>query len=270
MMVGGRPLCSCIAMCIACTVFGSEKPFVLRITVERNVWSTEDSVLINAEIQNVYSAPAWIVLPNDGSSQKVRYPQAYFMIWDDNRKPVEDNRKPCKVVDPPLPASVCPLEVGQRKALFPNGFLLNPFIRKKPGKYRVICVYSTEAGREAEWFGLYTDEYWNHRNENFFWRKRDKDVRLFLKRLKRVPRVTLVSEPIQLEVRPALAVSQAKALELAETVCRKEGWEWVDIHIDEDDGAWRIVTHFHRLGGNAFVRIDKKTGAVSEKHLTGP
>lgn len=66
------------------------------------------------------------------------------------------------------------------------------------------------------------------------------------------------------------SVSKDEALRVAEEICSKEGWEWVDVDIRDRNNYWEIQTHFHRLGGNAFIRIDKNTGKILNKHYTGP
>lgn len=57
---------------------------------------------------------------------------------------------------------------------------------------------------------------------------------------------------------------------LAEEVCKEEGWEWANIHIEETDTYWEFTTNYNRTGRKAYIRIDKKTGKVLEKHLPGP
>lgn len=65
-------------------------------------------------------------------------------------------------------------------------------------------------------------------------------------------------------------MSKEEALKIAESVCRKERWEqfWQDIRVEDEDSCWKIWTP--RLGSNISIRIDKRTGKVIEKFLTGP
>ena len=43
-----------------------------------------------------------------------------------------------------------------------------------------------------------------------------------------------------------------------------------EITADENDGKWVVRTNTKALGMNAMIVIDKYTGAVIEKHITGP
>ncbi len=66
-------------------------------------------------------------------------------------------------------------------------------------------------------------------------------------------------------------LSKEEVLMIAEDVCRQERWErfWHGIKVEDEDSCWRVWTPF-RLGSNILIRIDKKTGKVKEKYLTGP
>lgn len=256
---------------LSCEAFAdSEIPFVLRILTEKTVWASDDSVTINASIKNFSQNPIWIALPLDGSSQMFRYPHAFFLVWDARKNPVPDSRKPCKTVDPPTLDGFYLLKIGEQKELFPGGFSLNPFIGRKQGVYYVACVYSTNASRDAEWFGLYSDEYWKNRNDNPFWKKRSREIARVLRRIRRIPKMHLVSDTIRIEIRAAVHITQEKALEIGKAVCHREGWKWEDVQVEECQREWIITTHANRLGGNVHIRIDNRTGAVLEKIITGP
>jgi hypothetical protein len=64
-------------------------------------------------------------------------------------------------------------------------------------------------------------------------------------------------------------ISQAKALKIAERVCREAKWKWKDVSIVDANGAWQVTTNSHADGSNAFIRIDKRTGKVLKKSF-GP
>ena len=83
---------------------------------------------------------------------------------------------------------------------------------------------------------------------------------------------TITSNTITIEVLDDEdVVSKKEALKIAEDVCKKEKWErfWHGIKVEDEDSYWKVWTPF-RLGGNILIRIDKKTGKVIEKYLTGP
>ncbi|MGV8121902.1 MAG: hypothetical protein AB2L14_19245 [Candidatus Xenobiia bacterium LiM19] len=67
-----------------------------------------------------------------------------------------------------------------------------------------------------------------------------------------------------------MPVSREEALKIAERICREKGWPWEKPHVSESGLYYDISTNWGRLGGNAFIRIEKKTGTVLNPHMTGP
>jgi len=53
---------------------------------------------------------------------------------------------------------------------------------------------------------------------------------------------------------------EIKALKIAEEVCKKEGWEWKYVSIEDHRDYWAIMTNSDADGCNAHIDIDKKTG----------
>jgi len=79
-----------------------------------------------------------------------------------------------------------------------------------------------------------------------------------------------VSDTLRIRVGKASGITRERAMDIARTVCAEQGWEWEAVHAEELAAEWRITTGFGRLGGNAFIRIEKRTGRVLDKHITGP
>lgn len=67
-----------------------------------------------------------------------------------------------------------------------------------------------------------------------------------------------------------ISISKEEALKIAEEVCKLENWEWVDVSITDNQNYWDIMTNSSHLGMNGWIRIDKRTGKVIEKQMTGP
>jgi len=57
-------------------------------------------------------------------------------------------------------------------------------------------------------------------------------------------------------------INQRKALKIAKEVCREMGWQWKDVSINDEYTYWFICTNSSRLGGNAWINVDKRTGRV--------
>jgi hypothetical protein len=85
-----------------------------------------------------------------------------------------------------------------------------------------------------------------------------------------VPGVELVSNEVFFSIAERPAVSREEALRTAQGICEQQGWAWEDAHIADNKDYWDITTRWGRLGGNGFIRIEKKSGKVLEKHVTGP
>jgi hypothetical protein len=67
-----------------------------------------------------------------------------------------------------------------------------------------------------------------------------------------------------------VGISSKQALKIAEDICKKEGWKWAGVHIQDKDEYYEINTNWHALGSNAYFKIDKRTGKVLAKYITGP
>ena len=65
-------------------------------------------------------------------------------------------------------------------------------------------------------------------------------------------------------------ISKEEALRIAEEVCQQENWDWVDVRITDNKDYWDVMTNSSHLGMNGWIRIDKRTGKVIEKEMTGP
>ncbi|MBN1893904.1 hypothetical protein JW906_05395 [bacterium] len=245
---------------------------ILRLSLRgnRTVWCHPDSVRIHVWMKNVSADPISIVLPQDGSGQKFRYPHAFVIVLDSAGEILKDSRPCCKTVDPLTSDGFRRILPGESVPLFPDGFAIGPFLKGLAGDFSLVFVYSTQASREAEWFGLYTDEYWKNRNRNSFWKSRKKEIAKVQKLLQKVPRITLVSDTLHIRVGKASGITREMAMEIARSVCAEQGWEWEGVHAEELTAEWRITTGFGRLGCNAFIRIEKTSGRVLDSHLTGP
>ena len=77
------------------------------------------------------------------------------------------------------------------------------------------------------------------------------------------------SNAITIKVVGKEEIVKEEALKIAEKVCEESGWKWIDVSVLEDKEKWTIRTNSHADGSNAFVEIDKKTGAVLRKSF-GP
>ena len=249
---------------------GDANPMRLSLRGNRTVWGHPDSVKIHAWMKNVSAHPVSIVLPQDGSGQNVRYPHASVIVSDSAGEILKDSRIGCKTVDPLTPDGFRRIMPGEAFPLFPDGFAIGPFLRGRAGDFSLVCVYSSQAPREAEWFGPYTDEYWKNRNRNSFWKSRKREIAKVQKLLRKVTRVTLVSDTLNIRVGKASGITREMAVDIARGVCEEQGWAWERVHAEELAAEWRITTGFGRLGGNAFIRIEKTSGRVLGKHITGP
>jgi len=176
---------------------------------------------------------------------------------------LNDSRLWCKTVDPLTTDGFRRIMPEEVLSLFPDGFAIGPFLQGHTGDFSLVCIYSTKASREAEWFGLYTDEYWKNRNRNSFWKSRKSEIAKVQKLLRKVLRVTLVSDTLNIRVGKASGITRDRAMNIARVVCEEQGWDWEGVHAEELAAEWRITTGFGRLGGNAFIRMKRQPAACS-------
>ena len=90
--------------------------------------------------------------------------------------------------------------------------------------------------------------------------------------LKKVPKVNLSSEPVRIAIKSGIYISREKALEIAKNVCAQEKWKWEEgkISVTDQGNEWNIMTNSNSLGMNGIINIDKRTGEVLSKFMTGP
>jgi hypothetical protein len=250
---------------------GQGDPIDVVLSSDRQLYQLGATVLLQVEIRNNTGKAVRLVMPQDGSDRAWRYPLGFFDLKDQQgRKDVLPLVPRCKTTDPLAPDSFFTLDPGRSRNLYDKGHPLNLVYQlTKPGVYFIGYRYSTVAGKDWQWYGAYSDEYWDQRQTNEFWKKREQMIAENRRRLAEVERFSTRSNWIQVEITDRL-VSQEEALRIAEDICRKENWPWQDVAIADRDLFWEVVTKRATLGGNAFVRIDKKSGRVLEKHLTGP
>ena len=247
------------------------EPIKLLLSAERRLFQLGEPILVHVTLQNVSNRSLYLILPQDGSDRGWRYPLGYFELKDEVGRTDSVAHIPrCKVTDPLSPEAFFDLPPRKSKSLFPDGYLLTMnYQMSKPGVYYLTYRYSTIASKEWQWYGLYSDVYWNERDANPFWQSRRTLIEENRKVLNSLEQVSTRSNWIQFEVVDRL-VSRQEALRTAETVCRAEKWPWQDAMVLDRDRFWDVMTQKDQLGSNAFVRVDKKTGEVIMKGLTGP
>ncbi|MBU4487248.1 MAG: hypothetical protein KKD38_10015 [Candidatus Delongbacteria bacterium] len=153
-----------------------------------------------------------------------------------------------------------------------DGFDLSRYYDLKEGVYTVTCHYSTDAQKESQWYGAYSDDYWEKIYENTFWIKLKPDMEKCSQMLKKVPKVDIATEPVKIAIIKGLYITKEKAFQIAKNVCAQEKWKWDDdkISITDQGSEWHIMTNNNSLGMNAIINIDKRTGEVISKFMTGP
>ncbi len=251
--------------------YETEDAFSINLSSFRYSYRPGEEIIVNAKVNNNMNTPALLVRCLDGSARGLRYPQCVFEIKDSSGKTPENIFAPmCKVVNPLTPDDFIDVPPGGSAELFDGGFVFsNAFKLVKPGKYYIFIRYSTVALKEWEWYGMYSDEYWNSRNSNEFWKKREKEIIKNRDLLKKTELVSFKSNTIEIEI-TGNPLSREEAIKIAGEACKISGWKFNDITADEDDGKWLVRTNTKALGMNATIVIDKNTGAVLEKNITGP
>lgn len=63
-------------------------------------------------------------------------------------------------------------------------------------------------------------------------------------------------------------VSKAEALDIAKTVCAKQGWTWKEPKAELEGDSWKIRTNSTKKGSHAEIFVDGESGIVFRKNLT--
>jgi len=249
--------------------FRNKETYCLNLHLKSNkeIYKLDEPIILDVEITNCAKRGVWIIIPESNLEEIFRYPHCIFTVMNQNNFLIKNLYVPCKVVTPLSPKEFIYLNPNQSVKIYKNGYRLNDFKKMPEGTYAINFLYSTKSEKEQYWFGLYSDDYWAERNKNIFWRKRAYEVEQVKRMLVNVPKTELISNTIAIKI-----FNEAKydALKIAEEVCKKEDWPWFDVNIIEYSNYWDVTTNSKSLGRNAFIRIDKKTGKIKEKHLTGP
>jgi hypothetical protein len=261
-----------IPLLIFTVAFGREDdaPVRVRISPARESYIVGQPVIIEVEIVNDSSRDILIVVPQDGSEQKFRFPKCFFEVKKEDGAVLKDTAIACKVTDPLNRDGFARVKAGGKLRFYRQGFDLGTFKYFAAGRYSVRFYYSTAAQKDWQWYGPYSDQYWRERMNNEFWSKRAAEDGIVSRLLKKVPPLELVSNEAFFSITDRAVVSREEALKTAKEVCEQQGWAWEDEHIADNKDFWDITTRWKTLGGNIFIRIDKRTGKVLEKHVTGP
>jgi len=236
----------------------------------RRLYQVGQSVRLDLVLANHSEAPLTLVLPQGGSERGWRYPHCVLASEGADGRPAELFRPACKTVDPLPEDAFFVLAPGESRALYENGFPLDIHCDlSRPGTYTLSMRYSTAARGEWEWYGAYTEEYWNSRSENDFWRNLEPIVARNRRRLEQVAPLTVTSNRFQIEIASRLMTAE-EALARAGEVCAEQGWAADRLHVEDSDYYWDISTNWGSLGMNGFIRLDKRTGKVVEQHMSGP
>ncbi len=262
----------CAAFSILTYAFSSAKDgdFSATISSDRTTYITGQSVTLQVQLRNNTGKAVLFVKPREGSEQKLRYPHCLFELSTSKGALLGQRRPDCKVTAPLEPGAFFELKPSESTHLYDKGYRLELTSPLEPGTYRIMVCYSTKAQKESQWYGLYSDDYWKEIGKNDFWKKHAKDMKKNKELLTKVPAVTIISKPIEIKVVKGMSVSREEALKIAERTCQEKGWPWEKPHLAETDLYFDISTNWGRLGSNAFIRIEKKTGEVLNPHLTGP
>ncbi len=263
---------SIIAVDLKTTAFyETEDAFSISLSSSKYSCRPGEEIIVWAKVNNNMKTPTRLVRCLDGSARGLRYPQCVFEIKDSSGKTPDNIFAPmCKVVNPLVPDDFIDVPPGESAELFDGGFVFsNAFKLVKPGKYYIFIRYSTVTLKEWEWYGMYSDEYWNSRNSNEFWKKREMEIIKNRELLKKIELVSIKSNTIEIEI-TGNPLSHEEAIKIAGETCLESGWKFNDVTAEEDNGKWIIRTNTKALGMNATIVIDKNTGAVLEKNITGP
>lgn len=254
-----------------CVFAVSAENFKLEL-IARSEYETGQSVIVNVRITNNSGSDAMFVYCQDGSIHKFRYPYCYYQIINEKNDTLKIMQPTDKVVNPISSQAFFNIKSGASTDFFEDGFDLSRFYDLKEGIYTLTCCYSTDAQKESQWYGAYADDYWEKIFDNSFWLKLKPDMDKCSKMLRKVPKIDITSEPVKIAIKTGLYLSREKALEIAENICAQEKWKWEDnkISITDQGSEWHIMTNNNSFGMNAVINIDKRTGEVITKSMTGP
>ncbi len=240
--------------------------------IAQNEYESGRPVVVNVRLINSGSDDCLLVYAQDGSLHKFRYPYLYFNIVRNDSVPVPIMQPIDKVVNPLSSSAFFTLKSGAETDLLEDGLDLSRHYDLKEGKYSVSCVYSTAAEKESQWYGSFSDDYWSEIYENSFWLKRKSDMEKSAQFLARVQKITIMSEPVFFTIGKGVFISKDQALEIARKVCIEEKWRWDSSKagVFDEGSEWKVVTNSMSLGMNGIIRIDKRTGEVVYKFMTGP
>lgn len=240
------------------------------LTANQETYRRGEPILLRATVRNSTTRDMLLVRPQDGSDRAWQYPLGFFELKNAQGQRLEQYVPRCKTMDPLPTSAFFTLRRGATAELYPQGHNLTLiYVIDRPGVYFVTYRYSTVTSQEWQWYGAYSDDYWRERLANEFWRQHEPTVLANRRLLEKIERCSVRSNTLRFEIAPS-AASKEDALVIAREVCASQGWPWQDPAIVERDRYWEVTTKRFTLGGNAYLRIDKATGAVEEKHLTGP
>lgn len=248
---------------------GQPSPPAVQILIgsEKTEYRFGDPVLIGVSVKNLTGQRITLARPLDQFESRFRYPHCIFELRNERGETVKPAWVGDKPPDPITRQAFFSLDAGQEGALYPQGFRLDSIL-PDTGIYSITLRYSTFAEKEWEWYGPYSDQYWENRHTNSFWKAREPEILEVRKLLKKLIRVAVSSNSLPIKIFPR-NVTKEEALKIAEAVCRLEKWPWVGAHAIDRGDYWDINTNWGRLGHNGWVRIDRKTGKVLQKQMTG-
>jgi hypothetical protein len=262
---------SVLYLCLSSAYCQQGQPLQIIINSDNEVYVAGEPITIEVLAVNNSRKGIWIARPQEGSEQGFRYPYCIFEVLDEKGMPVQDTSLACKTVEPVFAKDAFVyLKPGRSTDLYKKGYSIDVSKTLSEGTYTVIVSYSTESRKDSQWYGLYSDDVWAERNKNPFWKKRAGQIKRSDKFIRKVPRLSITSNPIIIKVVGVAGIAKEQALRIAQDVCKEQGWEWKGINIVDYGTYWDVNTNWGRLGSNALIRIDKRTGEVLEKHLTGP
>jgi len=188
----------------AITKASPEQPLQLSISSDKQVYRTGEAIIINVEMKNNSEEDILIVLPSDGSEARFRYPHCYFEVKN-SKGELMGLRPRCGVTDPLTVDAFYKLKSNEAMQLHQpwlDAYRLDSFMNIPVGNYSIVCYYSTDTENEGRWHGKYSDDSWEEdRKSNEFWVKRKEEIDKISRLLKDVPRLTLTSNTITIELK---------------------------------------------------------------------
>lgn len=248
----------------------------LSLFTNKAEYSPEEPITIQANIKNNSNKKLTLVKAQDGSTHGVRYPMCVIELKNEQGlKNGFIRTVACKTVNPLETGAFFEIEPEKTVELFPAAIpLTHCFTIQKPGIYYLMVRYSTVANHECRWYGAYSLDYWNSRLENEFWQKNEPLIQTNRLHLADVEHIDLRSEWVKFEIKEAkttaTGVSKAEAESIAEKIFTQENWPTNDISVRENGEFWDIQSNSNALGATGFVRLNRSTGEVVTKHITGP